>query len=81
MPTFIYPPLVVYYAWIRNDYTMRQKLYFEYTNRLQVFEYNIPTLLRITQANMAQESVVLNVSIQEDNYGTIMNISPDYFCY
>jgi hypothetical protein len=30
---------------------------------------------------MAQESVVFNVSIQEDNYGTIMNISPDYFCY
>ena len=72
---------MVYYAWIRNDYTIRQKLYFEYTNRLQVFEYNIPTLPRITQANMAQESVVLNVSIQEDNYGTIINISPDYFCY
>jgi hypothetical protein len=72
---------VVYYAWIRNDYTIRQKLYFEYTNRLQVFEYNISTLPRITQANMAQESVVFNVSIQEDNYGTIMNISPDYFYY
>jgi hypothetical protein len=71
----------VYYSWVRNEYTLRQKLYFEYKNRLQVYEYNLSTLGNISQSNMAQDSVVFNVSLQQENFGEIINISPDYFCY
>ena len=81
LPTFFYPPLVVYYSWVRNEYTLRQKLYFEYKNRLQVYEYNLSTLGNISQSNMAQDSIVFNVSLQQENFGEIINISPDYFCY
>lgn len=71
----------MYYQWIRNEYVLRQKLYFEYKNRLQVFEHNLPTLSNITQSNMAQDSVVFNISLQDENFGEIIAISPDYYCY
>lgn len=71
----------MYYQWIRNEYVLRQKLYFEYKNRLQVFEYNLPTLGNITQSNMAQDSVVFNISLQDENFGEIIAISPDYYCH
>ena len=81
LPSFFYPPLVVYFSWVRNNFDLRQKLYFEYKNKLQIYELNSSTLNHITHANMAQESVVFNVSLQEDNFGEIIKISPDYFLY
>lgn len=81
LPSFFYPPLVVYFSWVRNNFDLRQKLYFEYKNKLQIYEMNQSTLHHITHSNMAQESVVFNVSLQEDNFGEIIKISPDYFLY
>lgn len=80
-PTFFYPPLILYYSWIRNFYTVRTKIYEEYMMRLKMYEYNVGNQQKLTRTNFLQEAVIIQCSLENDKSGTILKITPDYFQY
>ena len=80
-PTYFYPPLILYYSWIRNVFDVRTQIYKEYTKRLNDFEQNETSIKNITPSNILQETVAIQISMQSDNYGEIIRLSPDYFTH
>ena len=81
LPTFIYPTIILYYSWIRRYFDFQHEIFKEYQKKLLSLEYTESTLKEITPFNILQETVAMQVSLQSDDYGNIMQVSPDYFMY
>jgi hypothetical protein len=78
-PPYVYPPLILYYSWMRNVFSFRTEIYKQYTRRLKEFEDNETNLKEITVQNILQQTVAVQVSLQSNKYGKIIRLSPDYF--
>jgi hypothetical protein len=81
LPTLIYQTIILYYSWIRRYFDFKNEIFKDYQKRLLSLEYTEVTLKDITPFNILQETVAMQVSLQSDDYGNIMQVSPDYFMY
>jgi hypothetical protein len=80
-PTYYYPVLIVYYSWVRNVFSMKMDIYKQYQCSLVDAENNEQTLKEILSGNLFQETVSMEVSLEPDNFGEVIRISPDYKLY
>ena len=57
------------------------EIYKEYKLTLMGAEQNEGDLKEIASENLYQDTVAMEVSLEKDNFGSIIRISPDYFVY
>jgi hypothetical protein len=80
-PTYFYPPLIIYYSWIRNVFDEKMRIYKEYKLTLMDAEQNETNLKEITSENLYQDTICMEVSLECHNFGNIIRVSPDYFVF
>lgn len=80
-PTYWFPPLIIYYSWVRNVFGMKMDIYKKYQIALVDAEHNESNLKEILSENLYQETTAIEVSLEKEDFGQIRRISPDYMLY